>query len=103
MTAPIRTEVYVLTEFPKDEGDMTMRDALQWFKKTVTELDGLALNQLETNYLNERWVFLVNSIAEQQGVPTGALSYFLGELAQAEIALKAVGDVEAEQAEVFTV
>lgn len=100
MSAPIRSEVYVLTEFPKDEADMTLRDCLQWFKRAVIELDGISLNALENDYLNERWAFLVNAVAEKQGVPTGALSYFLGELAQAEIALKAVGDVEAEQAQV---
>lgn len=85
MTQPIRTLVFALTEFEKEAEDMTLRDCLEWYKKIINKLD--TIRDLESKYLNERWSFLCSAVGEREGVPTGSLSYFLGELAQAEINL----------------
>ncbi len=95
MTAPIRATIHALTEFPKEPGQMTLRDCLQWWKRAVSALEGVTLSSMEEKELNTRWAFLCSAVAEREGVPTGSLSYFLGELAQAEQQLKATGDAEA--------
>ena len=95
MTAPIRATIHALTQFDKEPGEMTLRDCLQWWKRTVVVLEGQTLSGMETKELNGRWAFLCNAVAEREGVPTGSISYFLGELAQAELALKAAGEAEA--------
>ena len=97
MTSPIRALVHAITEFPKEPGRFTLRDCLQWWKRAVETLEGTTLSSLETKELNERWAFLCNAVAEREGVPTGSISYFLGELAQAEMTLKATGDLEAKE------
>jgi len=85
--------VYAATEFAKEANEMTMRDALEWYKSVIRVLRGMT-RDLEAKYLNERWVALCDAIGKREGVPTGALSYFLGELAQAEAALPQVADHE---------
>ncbi len=97
MTAPIRALVHAITELPKEPGEMTLRDCLQWWKRAVETLEGAALSSMETKELDQTWAFLCNAVAEREGVPTGSISYFLGELAQAEMALKVSGDLEAEE------
>lgn len=87
MTSPIRPEVFALTELPKLAAEMTLRDALEWFKGSVRKLTGASLRPLERRELDGAWVSLVNAIAEREGVPTGSLSYYLGELATAEMRL----------------
>jgi hypothetical protein len=97
MTSPIRALVHTITEFPKDPEVMTLRDCLEWWKRAVATLEGTSLSSMETKELNERWAFLCNAVAGREGVPTGSVSYFLGELAQAEMQLKITGDLEARE------
>ena len=97
MTSPIRAVVHVLTTFTKPAEDFTLRECLQWWKKSVEVLEGMTLSSMESKELNSRWAFLCNAVAEREGVPTGSLSYFLGELAQAEMTLKVSGDLEAQE------
>ncbi len=97
MTAPIRATIHALTVFSKEPGEMTLRDCLQWWKRAVETLEGTTLSSMEEKELNERWAFLCNAVAGREGVPTGSISYFLGELAQAEMTLKAAGDLEAAE------
>jgi hypothetical protein len=101
MTAPIRAKVHALVEFPKEPAEMTLREGLEWFKKSVRELDGEMLRPLEQKYLNERWALLVDGIAKREGVPTGSLSYYLGEMAHAEIGLAEVGEAESQAAQMY--
>jgi hypothetical protein len=101
MTPPIRPKIYTLTEFPKEPEEMTLRDALQWFKRCVLDGDLDTARPLEAKYLNERWAFLVGKVAEREGVPTGSLSYYLGELAQAEIDLAETAEIEASAAQMY--
>jgi hypothetical protein len=56
---------------------------------------------LESKYLNERWAHLVSLIAEREGVPTGSLSYYLGELAQAEMSLAETAEIESTAAQMY--
>ena len=98
MTAPIRSMIHALTEFPKEPAEMTLREALEWHKRAVRTLTGEVLRPLEHKELNERWVHLIGVLAEREGVPTGSLSYFLGELAQAEMNLADIADAEAKAA-----
>lgn len=101
MTPPIRGTIHTLTEFAKPEDEMTLRDALEWWKRCIKHLDGELLNQLEQKYLNERWVFLVSAIAKREGVPTGSLSYYLAELAGAEVRLAAEAELESQAAQMY--
>ena len=86
MTTPIRASIHVLGEYPMDEEDMTIRDAIEWFKKAVRGATG-ELSALEHKELNGRWAHLAEVISKREGVPAGSLSYFMGELAQTEIRL----------------
>lgn len=95
MTAPIRESVHVLTEFPKEAEEMTLRDCLQWWKRAVNTLEGMTLSAMEHRELNQRWAFLCEAVAKREDIPSGSLSYFLGELATAELSLKEAGDAEA--------
>jgi len=89
MTSPIRSTVHALVEFPWAEpGKITLREATEWFKSFVRGSEPLGmLTAMEHKYANERWALLVKEVATHQGIPAGMLSYFLGELAQAEIKL----------------
>ncbi len=97
MTSPIRATIHALVEYPKEPGEMTLRDCLQWWKRAVETLEGVALSSMEQKELDTCWAFLCNAVAEREGVPTGSMSYFLGELARAEMTLKATGDAEAAE------
>jgi hypothetical protein len=101
MTAPIRPEVHALTAFPKEAKTMTLREALEWHKRAVRSLSGVDVRPMETKELNSRWAYLCNEIAEREGVPTGSLSYYLGELAQAEVNLKETAELEATVAQAY--
>lgn len=101
MTPPIRSTIHSLTEFPKEAAEMTLREALEWWKKCIKHLRGETLNQLENKYLNERWAFLVNAVAEREGVPTGSLSYYLAELGEAEIRLADEAELESQAAQSY--
>jgi hypothetical protein len=99
MTPPIRGTIHTLTEFPKEAAELTLREALEWWKRCIKHLQNdTPLTPLENKYLNERWAFLVNAVAEREGVPTGSLSYYLAELATAEIRLAEEAALEAEAA-----
>ncbi len=96
MTSPIRALVHTVSAFTKPEAEYTLRECIQWWKRAMQTLEGVALSSMEQKELNQRWAHLCGAVAGREGVPTGSVSYFLGELAQAELALKAVGDVEAQ-------
>jgi hypothetical protein len=87
-------------DFPWPEpGEITLREATEWFKQFVRGSEPLGmLTNLEHKYANERWAVLIKAIADVQGIPSGMLSYFLGELAQTEMQLAATANAEAEAA-----
>ncbi len=101
MTAPIRPTIHALTVFPKEEKEMTLRDALEWHKGVVKVLQGETLRPLEHKELNQRWAYLCGVIAEREGGPTGSLSYYLGELAQAEMNLAETAELESQAAQSY--
>lgn len=81
---PIRGDIHVAVDF-EDAEKFTLREAIEWWKSVVQAGRSLGtVNTMETKYMNERWAHLVGVIATREGVPAGALSYFLGELATAE-------------------
>lgn len=91
MTArPIRGDVFVACEWEVEPEKATLRQALEWWKRAqqimlhMVETYG-SLTAAESRYVNERWAALCRAVAEREGVPAGALSYFLGELAGAEM------------------
>ncbi len=95
---PIRPKIHALTQIDKDEDSLTLRDLMEWYKKSVRAMSGDSLSQEEFNELNKRWVGLCEVVAKREDVPTGSLSYFLGELANAEIKLVETASREAEAA-----
>lgn len=101
MTPPIRGTIHALTEFPKEPEQMTLRDCLEWWKACIRHLQGQMLTPLENKYLNERWVFLINAVAGREGVPNGSLSYYLAELATAEVQLAQEAELESESAQMY--
>lgn len=96
MTPPIRPEIHVAVEFPKDPKDMTLREAVDWYKGLV-DLNIGGITPLESSYVNERWTTLVEGIASREGVPSGYLSYTMYELASTELRLRATALIEAEE------
>ncbi len=97
MTTPIRTSIFVLTELEDEPEDMTLRQALEWFKRAARAQVG-QLSAMEFKELNSTWAHLCKGIAKREGVPDGSLSYFLGELAQTELRLTEVVEEEAKAA-----
>jgi hypothetical protein len=89
----------VVTEFPKAAKDMTLRESVEWYKNCIRTLRPLGIpTALENNLLNQRWVELLKAVADREGVPAGALSYWLSELAQTEIRLLDVAEQESAAA-----
>ncbi len=95
---PIRPKIHALTQIDKDEDSLTLRDLMEWYKKSVRAMSGDSLSAEEFKELNQRWVGLCDIIAKREDVPTGSLSYFLGELANAEIKLVETASQEANEA-----
>jgi hypothetical protein len=83
---PIRADIHTAVEYPEKPVNMTLREAIEWWKECVRAGQAIgSVNVMEEKYLNERWAGLVEELAHREKVPVGALSYFLGELAQAEM------------------
>ncbi len=97
MTTPIRASIFVLTELPEEPEDMTIRQAIEWFKRAVQGVTG-DLSGMERKELDGTWVHLAEKIARREGIPTGSLSYFMGELAQTELRLADIVTEEANAA-----
>lgn len=93
MTAPIRPEVFALTDFTDPE-KMSLREATEWYKRILRADLGVP-TAWEFKFMNERWAVLVDAIAKREGVPAGAMSYWLFELAQAEDRLLQTAEGEA--------
>lgn len=82
---PIREDIHIAVAYDEPE-KFTIREAIEWWKRCVRASENLGqATSMEIRYMNERWVGLVAAIAEREGVPTGSLSYFMGELATAEM------------------
>lgn len=95
MTPPIRTDILVLTKFSGEPGDMTLRQMVDWFKRVIDGTEPLGmLTKLEHDYINEQYGLLCKEVAKAQGIPSGMLSYFVGELAQTELRLRNVAATE---------
>jgi len=95
---PIRGTVHAVVDF-KDPEKMTLRQGLEWYKNVIRVLREWGTpTAMETRYIDQRWVTLVAAIAEREGVPTGTLSYFLGETANAEVQAADVAALESERA-----
>ena len=97
MTAPIRQSIFVLAELPEEPEKMTIREAMEWFKRAAQAPVG-ELSAMEVKELNAVWGHLSNKIAEREGIPSGSLSYFMGELAQTEMRLTDTVAAEASAA-----
>lgn len=96
MTAPIRPDVFTLTDFGLPE-KMTLREATEWYKRLLRADLGVP-TAWESKFMNERWAVLVQAIAAREGVPAGALSYWLSELAMTEARLITTAEGEAAAA-----
>ncbi len=97
MTLPIRGSIHVLTELPDEPEDMTIRQAIEWFKKVVRSIGG-DITPLERKELDATWAYLARGIAKREDIPDGSLSYFMGELAQTEMRLADMAASEAHDA-----
>lgn len=98
MSPPIRQSVHVAAEYKTDE-DWTLREAIEWYKNTVRGLSDIGpLSALEVSHLNKSWVAVCHAISEQQGIPAGSISFFLHEIAMAEISLVDMAAAESEAA-----
>lgn len=99
MTPPMRPILFSLTE----RGDIkTLRDAVEWYKTLVRNTEPLGdLTQWEQKYVQEEWSQLIKDLAEAQGIPAGALSYWLDGLATSEITLAKTAQEESEAAQAY--
>lgn len=78
--------IYVAVEFPDNVEDLTLRQAIDWWKRVSVAGTSLGTpTAMEVRHMNEQWTLLLETLAKKQGVPLGALSYFLSEIAVAEV------------------
>ena len=98
MTPPIRASVNVAAEYDPDR-EWVLRDAVDWYKNTVRGLDDIGpLTAMELSHINKSWVAISQAIGKQQGINPGSISFFLHEIAMAEIQLLDTANAEAEAA-----
>ena len=98
MSPPIRQSVHLAAEY-QTEKDWTLREAIEWYKNTVKGLDDIGpLSALEVAHLNKSWIAICQAIGEQQTVNPGSISFFLHEIAMAEVNLMETAQAEAEAA-----
>lgn len=84
MSSPIRQFVFEVTDW--QGGEMTLRQAIDWWKRcVVVGTQYGTLTPMESRYMAKRWAALCHDIAKREGVPEGSLSYYLSELAEAEL------------------
>lgn len=97
MTTPIRSSIFVLAKLPDKPEETTIREAIEWFKRAVRGTND-ALSGMEYKELNGAWAHLAEAIAKREDIPSGSLSYFMGELAQTEMRLTETVEDEANAA-----
>lgn len=99
MTAPIRPEVFSLTDYTEPKG-MKLREAVEWYKRLLRAQLGVP-TAWEVKFMNERWAALCQELAAREGVPQGYLSYWLSELAMTEVRLLETAETEAAVATAY--
>ena len=93
----MRADLLVVTEFTKDTATYTLRDAIEWHKLVVRNRENLGiLSAKDIEYIQSQWLVLTQSIAAREGVPQGAISMVVDELATSEIKLLETAKLEAE-------
>jgi hypothetical protein len=93
----MRPEIDAIDRKHETSPTMTIRQAVEWWKDMMNS--GSVLTGEEIDYVNRRWGYMMNLIAEREGVPAGALSYFTSELAYRELKLLETALMEAKIAE----
>lgn len=83
MDGNVRAVVHAALAYDKEPEDMTLRDAVDWYKSVVHAVNNP--NFAEVSYINARWADLCGKMATKQGVPGSYLSYMLNELAVGEL------------------
>lgn len=86
---PIRGDIHVAVDYPKEVEDMTLRDAVDWFKAVEDTMARLEqshgpITAMEHRYISQRWGHLMNEIAKREMLPVGNVSWMLSEIAGAE-------------------
>lgn len=84
MTSPVRPVIQEITRFPKPPNEMSLREAIEWFKHVVRSSPS-TVSTLEEKFLNEQWTFLVEAIAKREDLPVGFLLYGLHTVVTAEL------------------
>lgn len=91
----IRGDIHVAVEYPKDPDQMTLRNAVEYYKRVIVVSNSVGtLANTELQHINQTWNFLMKRMAEREGIPQGWLSYLVGELARSETRAKELLDVE---------
>lgn len=87
---PVRGNIHVAAGLPENYESLTLRDAAEWWKnaqrlmqQTQEEFGPITKQEMKT--VNQSWIELCSAIAKREGVPTGMISYFVGDLAQSEM------------------
>lgn len=89
---PIRGDIHVAVDYPKPVEEMTLRDAVDWFKLVKTTMDNLEatlgrITVMEHKYVGQRWGHLVDQIAKREEIPVGSIAWILSEVANSEMRL----------------
>ena len=74
----MRTEIEVLTRFPKDPSEMTLGAAARWSNK-IRPLS--PYEDDEARLVNEQYLRLVTAIGEREEISPGLTAYIIDELA----------------------
>lgn len=92
----LRAEIRNLVHFDYDE-TLTIRRVVEWYKNLLTtDLGTLTGEELE--YMNTQYGSLIQTLADTQSVPVGWLAANIAELAQHELTLRRVAELELEGA-----
>ena len=81
----IRGDIHVAVDYGAEPEEMTLREAVEYYKKVIRVSAELGtLTGLELKHVDQAWGFLVGKLAGREGIPSGWLTYLLGELARSE-------------------
>lgn len=97
----MRPAVATLTQFKKPPAEYTLREAIEFWKVCVKNVDLVLGSQptgRELSHINEQWVVLIAAIAEREGVGAGLIAYILDETAKLEFQLAETAAAELKEA-----
>ena len=99
--AIMRPALATITQFTKPVAEYTLREATEWWKSCVKNVDqilGSTPTARELGHINEQWAVLIQAVAEREGVGAGLIAYIVHETAELEFRLAQTAAAELREA-----